>query len=194
MAVFIAPWTIRNYARFDRVLLVSANSGTVLRWGNNPDTVGRMMSGVELRNTKGAEIIDLDRRAGDEAKAWIRNNPLRFLTLIPVKQAHTWGTEVASVGALDRRGEFVAFLTRAVIQVFYVGLALAAGVRLVRYASWIVEIPAGVMASLILLLVWAIHSVYIGWSFYHEPVLPLLSVMAVVGKGRRNCEPVPGPG
>lgn len=187
MAVCIAPWTWRNYLRFDRFLLVSANNGTVLRWGNNPDTVGRMMSGDgELYDARGAEIIDIDRRARDEAWAWIRDNPVRFLVLLPVKQAHTWGTELASIGVLDRRGKRFEFLTRVIVQVFYVGLALAAGAGLVRYARMLVEIPEGVMVSLLLLMVWAIHSIYIGWSFYHEPMLPLLSVMAVAGWGESD--------
>lgn len=179
MLLAIAPWTIRNYVTFDRFLLVSANGGWVLWWGNNPTADGLMPTWTaEQQSAREAEIIDLDRRLNHEALAWIKENPRRFLALIPIKQAHTWGTEAATLPRLPYRGYIIEQLSRTVTQLFYICLALAAGWGLIRYATSVVLVPELLMACLLLVLAWIAHSVYIGWSYYHQPFLSFLTVMA----------------
>jgi hypothetical protein len=114
-----------------------------------------------------------------EAMTWIKENPLKFLTLIPVKQAHTCGTEAATLPRLRYRGGYIIEqLSRTVTQLFYVALALAAGWGFMRYATSVVLVPELLMACLLLVLAWVTHSVYIGWSYYHQPFLSFLTVMA----------------
>jgi hypothetical protein len=181
MLLTIAPWTIRNYVTFDRFFLVSSNGGWVLWLGNNPGADGRVMDWTTaLKEAEGAAFVDLNRRLGREATTWIFNNPVKFLKLIPVKQAHTWGTEAASLPrGLDRRGYTLEQIIRATTQLFYVALALAAAYALVRYSGVLVRSPEMLMACYLLALVWVIHSIFVGWSFYHKPFLPLLTAIAV---------------
>lgn len=182
MLAVIAPWTLRNFVTFDRIVLVSSNGGWVLWWGNNPDATGKMLDWTEeIRTARGADLVDLDRRLGLEAFAWIADNPWRFLALIPVKQADTWGTEAASLPNLSHRGRIVEDAARAAVQLFYVMLALTASVSLFRNTGRIVLVPEALAAALLLLASWLIHSVYIGWSFYHLPFLPLLTALAAGG-------------
>lgn len=179
LCVAIAPWTVRNYVVFDRFLPVSANGGWVLWWGNNENSLGGMQKwSSDQMNAYGADLIDLDRRLGRESFEWIAENPVRFLALIPRKQARTWGTESASLPKLEHISATLRFVTRSIVQLFYVAIALLAAMTLISRRWELLRSPEGVMTSFILLLAWAVHSIYIGWSFYHHGFLPLLTIVA----------------
>lgn len=184
MMFVISPWTLRNYVEFDRLLLISANGGWVLWWGNNDASEGLMMPwNDEQKATRGPAVIDLDKRMGREALAWIAENPLRFLALIPKKQAHTWGTEAASLPDLASLGATGELLARSVVQFYYIFLALSVSYICLVRAHGVCATSEGQMIIILLLLLLGIHSVYIGWAFYHQSFLPLMSVVAAGGIG-----------
>jgi len=98
MMVVIAPWTIRNYKKFDRFIPVSYNSGFNLYINNNANNVhGGWQSFDDIYKTpelqekidkhlnnplgsvKIASDIELDFKP--EAQKWIKENPLEFLKL-----------------------------------------------------------------------------------------------------------------
>ncbi|MGE0746848.1 MAG: hypothetical protein AB7K86_16445, partial [Rhodospirillales bacterium] len=184
MMVVISPWTLRNYVEFDRLLLISANGGWVLWWGNNDASEGLMMPwNDEQKATRGPAVIDLDKRMGREALDWIAENPLRFLALIPKKQAHTWGTEAASLPDLAGLGATGELLARSLVQFYYIFLAINVSYICIVRSHTICATQEGQMIVILLLLLLGIHSVYIGWAFYHQSFLPLMSVVAAGGMG-----------
>ncbi len=98
MAATVAPWTIRNYQKFDRLIPVSYNSGYVLYLNNNANNVtGGWMplkdaaASPELRSQidqileqgKRSEKLahELDPLLKAEGQRWILAHPLEFAKL-----------------------------------------------------------------------------------------------------------------
>ena len=102
------------------------------------------------------------------------------------KQAMTWGTEAASLPRLVHIDGVTRLITRVLTQAFYVVIALLAAVTLLTRSRDLVQTPEGIITGMMLLLAWAVHSVFIGWSFYHHNFLPLLTVIAVGGITQRR--------
>ena len=177
MLLVISPWTYRNYIAFDRFLLVSANGGWVLWWGNNPEAMGTMPNWTEEQRTvNGAELVDLDARLGREAVAYIRSEPGRFLAMIPVKLAHTFGTEAASLPPEIRYPALMPeALFRMIVQGFYIVLALGFAIAVWRWRARCASSIEGFTAITFVFLFAAIHATFIGWSFYHVPLLGFMS-------------------
>jgi 4-amino-4-deoxy-L-arabinose transferase-like glycosyltransferase len=76
MACVIAPWTMRNYALYHEVVLISTNGGVTLWMGNAPGTTGEHMNvpawAEKLRDDK------QDKALGELAKSYILNDPVGF--------------------------------------------------------------------------------------------------------------------
>jgi hypothetical protein len=115
-----------------------------------------------------------------EALAWIADNPLQFLNLVPIKQANTWGTEVATLPDLRQIGPLGEQAARGIAQTWYLVLILLSGLAMIRQTRFLFSGARGRLICMMIMLIWAIHSVYIGWSIYRVFVLPFLSVLAVV--------------
>lgn len=180
-AAAVSPWTMRNYLVFDRFLPISANGGWVLWWGNNDSATGFMLDwSDDQKAAAGAGLIDLDRRLMRESLAWIAENKMRFLALVLVKQAYTWGTEVAALPDLREFGPLVEQGIRGIAQTWYLILILLAGAAMTREAPALISRTEGRLMCMMIMMVWAIHSVYIGWSAYRAFLLPFLSILAVL--------------
>jgi hypothetical protein len=88
------PWTLRNCARMDRCVFVSANGGWNLLIGSAPEANGSWIpiEGANVpepcRNVFGE--ADKDRCFGQAGLANIRRDPLGFLRLIPRKLSVTF--------------------------------------------------------------------------------------------------------
>lgn len=98
MMIVIAPWTMRNYKKFDRFIPVSYNSGFNLYINNNENNVHGGWQSFDdiyktpalqkkiddhlnnpLKSVKIASDIELDFKPA--AQKWIKENPLEFLKL-----------------------------------------------------------------------------------------------------------------
>lgn len=94
----MSPWWVRNYVVFDRFIPLSTNGGVVLWNGNNPLARGGTVDALP-ENWRGespppdlfyhgwstlGELESSERFRG-EALRWIRENPGRFLLLLPLK-------------------------------------------------------------------------------------------------------------
>jgi hypothetical protein len=178
MFVVVAPWTYRNYKEFDRFLLVSANAGYVLSWGNHAGATGLMEKWTPTQGqARGAEIIDLDAKLRREALAWIVANPGEFISLIPKKLAHTFGTEAATLPNMDYPVFAPEPAFRGIVQFFYLIIASGFAIGLWRARSEISVNPEGVAALCFVLAFIAIHATFIGWSFYHQPLLGVMTAI-----------------
>lgn len=117
MAAVVAPWTMRNYRVFGRVVLVSTNGGYNLFIGNNPHARGynkvtrKMRAMVRIwgrREGPENEIVH-DDRARRFALRYMREHPLAVLALWPRKLFYTYRSDFESLfwhaKALDDEAE-----------------------------------------------------------------------------------------
>jgi 4-amino-4-deoxy-L-arabinose transferase-like glycosyltransferase len=93
MAALLTPWAIRNTLIFGETVLISTNGGVTLLTGNNPSADGGYVEDdplVAQRNFSVRDQVAADRRAKDLAVQWIKENPARFVELIPLKIWQLW--------------------------------------------------------------------------------------------------------
>jgi 4-amino-4-deoxy-L-arabinose transferase-like glycosyltransferase len=89
----LVPWAVRNSQVFGELVLISTNGGATLLTGNNPGADGGLVENdplVAQRNFSVRDQVASDRRARQLAVEWIRNNPGRFIELVPLKVWHLW--------------------------------------------------------------------------------------------------------
>jgi hypothetical protein len=105
VAIACLPWAWRNLAVFGEVVFVRSNGGLELRMGNHDGAVADV-DAIDLREggaqrhprTNLAEArlvqdlgeIEYMRRAGREARAWIRSHPVTYLSLTARRAACFW--------------------------------------------------------------------------------------------------------
>ena len=96
MASLMIPWAMRNSHIFGDTVLVSTNGGATLLTGNNPSADGGYIENdplVAQRNFSVSDQVAADRRAKELALSWIKENPGRFITLVPLKIWHLWAKD-----------------------------------------------------------------------------------------------------
>jgi hypothetical protein len=93
----IAPWTVRNYRTFGKLLLIRDNFGAELRLGNGPGANGIWMQ--QLHPTQNGHEMNRYRNLGEityiaarkqEAFSFIRENYGRFLILCGKRFVYYW--------------------------------------------------------------------------------------------------------
>jgi hypothetical protein len=98
-----APWAWRNYAVLEGVFFIRSNFGLELRMGNH-EKAAAAMEVMDARNEHRHPRTDLEearlmqeigevaymRQAREEAVAWIREHPGRFLRLTVSRVFHFW--------------------------------------------------------------------------------------------------------
>ncbi len=96
--VCLAPWLVRNYRTFGRLIWIRSNLGAELRLGNGPGADGRWMD--SLHPSKDGQQFELYRQLGEiayvaerkrEALAFIREDYARFAWLSLKRFAYFWG-------------------------------------------------------------------------------------------------------
>ena len=84
----LMPWLVRNYSVFGEPVFVRDNFGNELRVGNNPQAEGWIV--IDYQPGYNPYLLSLFKQMGevainaeqaDQAKAWIAQNPKRFLVL-----------------------------------------------------------------------------------------------------------------
>ena len=96
MAMVLVPWAVRNSHVFGETVLISTNGGATLLTGNNPSADGSYMENdplVAQRNFSVRDQVEADRRARTLALNWIKENPGRFVQLMPRKIWHLWAKD-----------------------------------------------------------------------------------------------------
>jgi 4-amino-4-deoxy-L-arabinose transferase-like glycosyltransferase len=185
-----APWTLRNCARFDRCVFVSANGGWNLLIGSAAKATGRWVPIDELGVPEECRTIfgeaDKDRCFGEAAVRNVREEPLRFIGLVPKKLAATfdwWGApghylNASNGGVVDSRtkiglGVAGALVERLVVLFALLGIGRAGGPR--RLARALVALLG------------------IGWLFHeHAWVAYVLLVVGGALAGVRQLAQRPG--
>jgi 4-amino-4-deoxy-L-arabinose transferase-like glycosyltransferase len=100
-ASVVLPWTARNCAVMDGCALVSTNGGWNLAIGASPRATGRF---EPLKAEDGCRIVtgqvQQDRCWSERGRAWIAEEPSRWLSLVPKKLAFTFDHQSFAVGYL----------------------------------------------------------------------------------------------
>ncbi len=98
MSTVIAPWTYRNYEKYDKFIPISYNSGSTLFWNNNDNNtegawmpldqvpvspeLQRQINDILQNGDRSIKLAyELDPILKEEAKKWIVNNPMKFIEL-----------------------------------------------------------------------------------------------------------------
>lgn len=181
MAAVIAPWAARNAGLFgDRLILTSTRLGHDLYEGNNPDADGGFMADridwdktaslpPKIYESEESREIAENNALAREALNWIKNNPGKFISLIPAKEWRTWRPVPAY-------GEFKSwyFVLLSIVSYAPVVILAAAGVWLLRR-----QVRGSVMTLVVpVIYVALIHCVFIGSLRYNLPAMPFLIILA----------------
>ena len=188
MMAVIVPWTVRNYTVFHAFVPVSTNGGYTLLTGNNPSAKGRYTWDDALvadLSKDPRDQVAMDRVARDRAWGWIKDNPVTFVRLIPLKVWRLWSGD-GEAEWLYQSGyagyEAHAWMFRAVRlvnQVFYVlmlGLAAASVPAMWRQRR---SLPVWCWSGWAVIGYFtAISAVFSGQSRFHFALMPFVALYA----------------
>ncbi len=188
MALVVLPWSYRNTVAMHSFVLISTNGGPTFLAGNNPEARGDFAPDsplVEQANITSDDQVAADRRSYALGKDWIRQNPVAFGKLVPLKIWHLWAPDGDGEwwfqAGYDRYSEnVVAFRTaRGINQLFYAAVIivwLMSFRPLWRCAG--ADRPWVLLTGWIALYVTLISIVYFGESRFHFPEMPLILIQA----------------
>jgi 4-amino-4-deoxy-L-arabinose transferase-like glycosyltransferase len=186
MVLVIAPWTYRNYRVFDAFVPVATNGGWTLLTGNNSEADGGYSPNTELAvgiNHDPADQVAMDRLARARAQAWIQDNPVQFLFLLPRKLLKLWVSDDVAEWAYKngmpdyQRYEPLFRAIRYLNQAYYFLLLLAALppvwsvlTRRVKFPPW------GTAGVWMCVYATIISLVFSGQSRFHFSLMPFVSM------------------
>ncbi len=188
VVLLIAPWTIRNYRAFDRIVPLNTNSGFAFFWGNHPrygtQFIPILPSGEYYRmiptelQAQGLNEAEMDSALLSEALQIIAADPGRYVLLslsrIPSYFMFWPSGDSGLVSNLSRVGSFGLFLPFMVYGLF---LTLRHS-----YSSWRERLASPFMLLYLFLLVYSgIH--ILTWTLirYRIPVDVILVIFAGYG-------------
>ncbi len=184
MALLIAPWTYRNYKAFDAFVPISANSGTNLWMGNNPDTTGYYQDYPKYPELNEAQA---DRERGKLAKAYIAKEPLAFVKrtlvkLVGLHKSQTIGVHWNAQGLQKHFSDATLRVLKIASSAYWWGMLALAVFGVVGLV-----VRDGVKRTLLspLLYCWAyfalIYAVWVIQDRYTFPSTPMIAGLAAAG-------------
>jgi 4-amino-4-deoxy-L-arabinose transferase-like glycosyltransferase len=184
VTLVVAPWTYRNQLVFDAFVPVSTNGGWTLLTGNNPQADGGYSPDTVLAkgiNFDPADQVMMDRLAKKRAQDWIKENPERFLLLLPRKFYKLWAMDSVAESAYEDglpryRDYALLFLAlRLLNQAYYFLLLLLALPPVWLLLRRRAEIPPwGTAGISICFFFTAISLVFSGQSRFHYALMPFV--------------------
>lgn len=188
MVVLIAPWTLRNYVLFQRVVPISTNGGSNLWMGNNPTTTGLYQPPPVWPELNEAE---LDAERGRIARAYIMKAPEKFIgrTIVKFVRFHerqTIGVHWNVKGLVQAFGEPTTAMIKAGSQIYWMAALCCAIVGVGLWCRQVGVIGATVnpMLCMWMYLAWT-HAVIVVQDRYAIPVTPMVAAFA--GYGLVEC-------
>jgi hypothetical protein len=186
IAAVVLPVTVRNYLAFDRLVLISTNGGPTFLAGNNPEARGDHTPDTVLGaglHWSVADQVNADKRGYAIGMDWLRHNPARALTLVPLKVWRLWAPDGDGEWWFQRGYDgyddhILAFrIARGINQLYYVALLAGAAAAVLL----IVRRPGAVDRWMLLGVAFAayltlISIVYSGQSRFHIPAMPFVMI------------------
>jgi 4-amino-4-deoxy-L-arabinose transferase-like glycosyltransferase len=189
LLLVLAPWSVRNAAEFDRLVLVSNNSGTALAGANCPEAyAGRDLGGWQffcLRpRRRGENEAEHAARLRERALDYARDHAGRLPVVVPVRALRTWSLYQPFSRAAESEGGHVTLYRIGVIAFFALALAAIAGAVLLRRRGQTLMI---LLAPLVLV---TLSSMLVNglprYRFAAEPALLVLAAVALVHVAERR--------
>jgi hypothetical protein len=188
--LFLLPWGLRNHAVFGEWIFVSTNGGLTLLTGNNPSARGGYTPDDPLVKSISRSVatqVSVDKEARRRAVEWIKENPDKFIGLMPLKLFRLWAPDGESEWGFQagyKHYDQYAFWFRAVRylnQAYYACLLLGfawAGVLLVFGKERISphRIDWWALPYAIAFYPTTIAMVFSGQSRFHYPVMPFIAM------------------
>ncbi len=190
VCVVILPWTYRNYLRFGRFILISANGGWVVYYGNHEGARGGY-DGIDKAvayqarhrgKTLAETFLNVESAAWRDAWEFVRSKPLAWAAILPRKIRQTYGSDrdgldlLKGGGRVGERG-YARLLSLANTFWFSILLLAATGLPLMR--AWKPEAKVLVVGVLVTWFVF--HLLTIGEDRYHVPEALPLALCAATG-------------
>jgi hypothetical protein len=190
----VLPWSLRNQRVMGEFVLVSTNGGSSLLTGANDGATGDHYdwertplwdaSGIP-HDQKIVRQVELDRKFGAIARAWIRDHPARFLALGPKKIVLLWRKDSDGFWMLQAAYPHRAGALRAaqwLNQLFYMALLALAAFAFWRatravFGGEAKEKPLGLLLCMPL-FVSLLAFFFTGQVRYHYPAMPFVIVAA----------------
>jgi 4-amino-4-deoxy-L-arabinose transferase-like glycosyltransferase len=206
MAMVLVPWAVRNTMIFGEFILISTNGGATLLTGNNPTASGGYDENdplVAQRNFSVQDQVESDRRARKLATDWIRENPMRFVELIPLKIWHLWSRNGEAEWAYQAGYQYYeqyrnTFRTvRWINQIFYALLlvgSFAAAFLLIKHRDKVAW-PWTLIGYCLMIYLTLISIVFSGQPRFHFPAMPWIIMYAawatvtIASTARQTHEP-----
>jgi hypothetical protein len=128
----LTPWTIRNYQVHGRLLLIKSSFGKEFWMGNNPNATGTgyaLGGAEEITNVYPPKCFEFRGKVSEiklmnamqqEATAWIKTNPRKFLSLTAHKIIWFW--TLPPKDRVRSTGDAEALLFRGVYMTYWVAL------------------------------------------------------------------------
>lgn len=185
LALLFAPWVVRNYLVFGEFIPVASLGGVGIWAGNNPLSAGGGMLPDERTWGEGApewgwagweglSEAESSRRFAERGLAWIRQNPLAFVLLVPRKLLRLWSP--TSFGVQFSR-QASPLLTALALPPYLLFLALAFMGMVLSRKGWREQFP---LCTLILGINILVAMTY-GATRYGIAMAPALCIYAAVG-------------
>jgi hypothetical protein len=180
MLIILMPWSARNYALFGELVLTSTSGGANLWMGNNPTTTGFYQTPPDYA---GMSEVQINRRLGDDAIAYIKQAPAAFATRTVVKAFRLYERE--TIGAwwnahgIERTfGSPGVTAVKVISQAYWTGMLLLFGIGCyfaVRQGFSSFACHPGIATLAYFSIVYAIFVIQ---DRYHVPTDPIMAIFA----------------
>ena len=180
MLIILMPWSARNYALFGEPVLSSTSGGAVLWMGNNPTTTGFYQKPPDYA---GMNEVQLNRRLGNEAVAYIKQAPAAFATRTVVKAFRLYERETIGVwwnaqGIERTFGSLGGTAIKVASQAFWMVALLLFGVGCYfssrqGFASFACHPGIATLAYFTL-----VYATFVVQDRYHVPTDPIMAIFA----------------
>lgn len=189
VALVVAPWSARNFARSDAFVPIAANFGIDLYIGNSAQADGRLIFTHDFAYPPGLSAqevqVRLNRDAGREALKYATTHPLREVELSVRKLYGLYYSDHEALAWNDGHGgrflrpESVSFVFALLSDGWYwlMLLAAIAGVRV-----WCSTRQPARLLLLSVVIYWTlVHIAFFGDPRFHAPIVPILALWAAAG-------------
>jgi hypothetical protein len=198
-AIVLAPWILRNYDLYQRVIPTDTSSGFNALLGNYEGATGRHpgLPAVEAAAQKYWSATRNDVERSDVgltvARDFVLAQPLRATQLALLKVAYLFGVEGRehawgySFHLQGRRDADTVWAWGVALIVSFPGLMTLASIGLWRPGLSVSVVGVAMVATL--LCVTAIHIASFGDSRFHLPWIPLLAILAARAVAPSSSKP-----
>jgi hypothetical protein len=172
LILMLVPWMVRNYVVLGALVPLTTSTGSNLYGGNNPRADGGYVSDEPYVLPYLTEV-ESDRVLTERALHWIKDNPLAFAQLLPLKVARLfWPLSLGTSRSLSVPAPLFAG-TLVFTLLFYAFVLYGAGRLILARRYWELFLATAMPLTLVLFTL-----LTFGAARFLLPALPLFAVLA----------------